>query len=88
MGERKAAKFIPLHSAAGLTSSRHIEFCEMLSFVYLTMLCHLRRFLTLLCVLRKTTKIRSDSCQCAEISYTGISLRLNRYWTCPLIRGE
>jgi len=23
-----------------------------------------------------------------EISYTGISLRLNRYWTCPLIRGE
>ena len=65
MGERKAAKFIPLRSAAGL-SSRYIEFCEMLSFVYLTMLFHLRRFLTLLCVLKKTTKFRSDSFPCAD----------------------
>jgi hypothetical protein len=58
VGERKAARFIPLRSASGLTSSRYVESCDVLSFVYLTMLCHLRRFLALLCVLRKTTKIQ------------------------------
>jgi hypothetical protein len=66
VGDRRAARFVPLCLVSGLMSSRYVESCEMLFFVYLTMLCHLLRFTVLLCVLRKTTKIRSDSCQCAD----------------------